>query len=302
VRARVLALVRWLLGDIPERAREPDSGTLVVWVSFAAALGMWLGLRHQPKGDPVLVGTWRMLAHGGIPLVAVAAWELRDAWRRGQPPGSVAFGVTFGGAALLLGPVIARFTDAGLASMATASFLRMSLPGLVGAAAILLGLRLAQRDLKVWGIGLGDWRWWLPHHGVLLAALVPVLMATTWLVKPLADYYPVNKAARTSLEAFGTAHLGIALDFIGWEFLFRGFLLFAFARRGDPLMAILAHAFPFYLLHANKPHVELLSSFVGGIFAGWFCLRAGTFLPLWVIHLTMMTVVGFTSFMMRNWM
>ncbi len=298
----MLALVRWLLGDIPERVREPDSGALVVWVSFAAAIGMWLGLRHQPKGDPVLTGTWRMLVHGGIPLVAVALWELREAWRRGPTPSPAAIGLSVGGIALVLAPIAARFTDAGLAAQSAQSFANMARPGLLGGALLLAGLYAARRDLTKWGIGLGDWRWWLPHHGVLLAALVPVLMLTTWIVEPLAAYYPVNKAARTSLDGFAWAHLGIALDFIGWEFLFRGFLLFAAARRGDALMAILLHVFPFYLLHHNKPHIELLSSFVGGIFAGWFCLRAGSFLPLYVIHLTMITVVGFTSFMMRNWM
>ena len=74
----------------------------------------------------------------------------------------------------------------------------------------------------------------------------------------------------------------------------------AMARRGDALVAILLHAFPFFLLHGNKPEIELLSSFVGGIFAGWFCLRARTFFPLYVIHIVMITTVGFTSFVMRN--
>lgn len=296
----MLALVRWLLGELPERAREPDSGTLAVFVCTAAAIGMWLGLRFQPKGDPVLTGAWRMLVHGGIPLVAVAIWEIREAFRKGPAPSVPAFGLAVGGSALVLAPILARFTDAGLAAQKAASFQNMALPGLVGGALVVTGLVLARRDLREWGMTLGDWRWWLPHHGVLLAALVPVLMLTTWIVEPLAAYYPVNKAARASLDGFAWAHLGIALDFIGWEFLFRGFLLFAVARRGDALLAILLHAFPFYLLHAPKPHIELLSSFVGGIFAGWFCLRAGSFLPLYVIHLTMITVVGFTSFLMRH--
>lgn len=295
-----MAIVRWLLGDIPEFTRQPDSGALLVWVSFAAAIGMWLGLRFQPKGDPVLTGAWRMLVHGGIPLVAVLMWELRDAWRKGAPPPAAAVGLGVAGASLLLAPIAARFTDAGLAAQAAASFANMARPGLLGAALVLVALKLARRDLTAWGIGLGDWRWWLPHHGVLLALLVPVLVLTTWLVEPLAAYYPTHRAARTSIEAFGWAHLGLALDFIGWEFLFRGFLIFAAARRGDALLAILFHVFPFYLLHGPKPHIELLSSFVGGIFAGWFCLRAQTFLPLYVIHITMITVVGLTSFLMRN--
>ncbi|MES2639065.1 MAG: CPBP family intramembrane glutamic endopeptidase [Myxococcota bacterium] len=292
--------MRWLLGDITDRVREVDSGALVVWVAYAAAIGMWLGLRFQPKGDPVLTGSWRMVVHGGIPLVAVALWEVRESVRKGPKPSPVAVGFTVGGMALVLAPIVARFTDAGLAEQVAHSFRNMAAPALVGAGLVLAGLLLAKRDLTKWGMGLGDWRWWLPHHGVLLAALVPVLVATTWLVEPLARYYPTSKAARASLDGFAWSHLGIWLDFIGWEFLFRGFLLFAMARRGDALLAILLHAFPFFLLHGNKPNIELTSSFVGGIFAGWFCLRAGTFLPLYVIHVVMITTVGFTSFLMRH--
>ncbi|MDP2314483.1 MAG: CPBP family intramembrane metalloprotease [Pseudomonadota bacterium] len=298
-------MVRWLLGEIPERIREPNSGALAVWVAYAAAIGMWFGLRLSPKGDPVLVGTWRMLVHGGIPLVAVALWELRDGWRSttapgGAKPSPTSIGLSVAGIALLLAPIAARFSKPGLAFLTSDPFDNMARPALIGTALVLGGLILARRDLSKWGIGLGDWRWWLPHHGVLLAALIPVLVATTYLVPPLAAYYPVNKAARLSLDGFAWAHLGIALDFLGWEFLFRGFLLFGMARRGDALLAILLHVFPFFLLHGNKPHIELLSSFVGGIFAGWFCLRARSFFPLFVIHVVMMTTVGFTSFLMRN--
>lgn len=292
--------MRWLLGDIPDRVREPGSGALVVWVAYAAAIGMWLGLRFQPKGDPVLTGTWRMLVHGGIPLVAVALWELREAAKTGPKPSPAAVGLAVAGITLVLAPIVSRFTDAGLAAQVARSFVNMAAPALVGAGLVVTALLLAKRDLTKWGMGLGDWRWWLPHHGVLLAALVPVLVATTVIVEPLARYYPVNKAARASLDGFAWAHLGIWLDFIGWEFLFRGFLLFAMARRGDALLAILLHVFPFFLLHGTKPHIELTSSFVGGIFAGWFCLRAGTFLPLYVIHVVMITTVGFTSFLMRQ--
>ncbi|MDP2308773.1 MAG: CPBP family intramembrane metalloprotease [Pseudomonadota bacterium] len=292
--------MRWLLGDIPDRVREADSGALVVWVAFAAAIGMWLGLRFQTKGDPVLTGSWRMLVHGGVPLVAMALWDLREGFRRGPRPSAVAVGLAAMGMTLVLAPIAAHFTDAGGVAQRSDPFIYMAAPGLVGTALVFAGLVLARRDLTKWGVGLGDWRWWLPHHGVLLAGLVPVLVATTVLVEPLARYYPVNRAARASVDGFAWAHLGIALDFIGWEFLFRGFLLFAMARRGDALLAILVSVFPFFLLHGNKPHIELLSSFVGGIFAGWFCLRAGTFFPLYVIHVVMITTVGFTSFLMRQ--
>jgi membrane protease YdiL (CAAX protease family) len=292
---RGLAAVRWLLGELVDRPREPDSGKLVVLVAYAAAIGMWFGVKHGYRGDPVLAGAWRMAAHGGVPLIGLALWELRTLpkgpWR------NVAIAAVLG-VVVVIG---ARFTDAGVLWHTEAPVLHLAAPLLGLGTLTLLALRHGGADLSRWGIGLGDWRWWLPHHGVLLATLVPVLMVTTWLVKPLADYYPTYKPARTSLDAFAFSHFGIALDFIGWEFLFRGFLLFAMARRGDALVAVLVQVFPFFILHQGKPEIEFTSSFVGGIFAGWFCLRAGSFFPLFVIHLTMISTVGFTSFMMRNY-
>jgi membrane protease YdiL (CAAX protease family) len=242
-----------------------------------------------------------MAVHGGLPLAAVGMWELwvRRRARGDARGGVVAFVGTLAGVALLLAPLVARFSTAGAAAMATSPGTWIVLPDLCGTVLLLAALRDLGARLADWGIGLGDWRWWLPHHGVLLGLLVPVLVATTWLVPPLAAFYPVYKPARTHLDALVLAHGALALDFIGWEFLFRGFLLFAVARRGDALLAILVQALPFFLLHSPKPEIEMLSSFVGGIFAGWFCLRARSFFPLYVIHLTMITTVGCASFALR---
>ena len=117
---------------------------------------------------------------------------------------------------------------------------------------------------------------------------------------PLAHYYPLYKPAQTSFSELELSLSAIALDFVGWEFLFRGFLLFGLARRGDALMAILLQSLPFFLLHGPKPELEMISSYVGAIFAGWFCLRARTFFPLWVIHVAIISAVSLTAFWIRN--
>jgi membrane protease YdiL (CAAX protease family) len=268
---------------------------LVVFVCTAAALGMWLGSRHAFKNDPMLMGVWRMLAHGGVPLAAVGIWEAR-AWAR---PRALDAALVTAGVTGLLGLCALRFTPLGADWFTAAPTLHLAVPSLVAAALVLAGLAHAGTDLRRWGIGLGDWRWWLPHHGVLLAGLIPVLVLTTVLVPPLAAFYPTYKPARTELDALFMLHGSLALDFVGWEFLFRGFLLFAVARRGDAVLAIVLQALPFFLLHGTKPEIEMLSSFVGGMFAGWFCLRARSFFPLYVIHWVMITTVGCTSFVLR---
>jgi len=289
----------WLLGDIPELPREPGSAVLVSVVCTAAAAGMWLSERHGLHGGPMAVGAWRMLVHGCVPLAALAAWELHVARGRGQfapaPAAIVALGVT-----LLLLPVALGLTKAGASALVASPALRMVLPAAVGATLVLGALRAMGARLGDWGIGLGDWRWWLPHHGVLLLALLPVIAAVTCMVPALAHYYPLYKPARTSLDALQLSLTGLAVDFVGWEFLFRGFLLFGIARRGDAVLAMLLQALPFFLMHEPKPELEMLSSYFGGVLAGWFCLRARSFLPLYVIHVAIITTVSVTAFWLRH--
>ena len=245
------------------------------------------------------VGAWRMLVHGCVPLAALAAWELHVARAAGRlaaaPAAIVALGIT-----LLLLPVAVGLTKAGAHDLAGSPAQRILLPAVVGATLVLVALRAMGARLGDWGIGLGDWRWWLPHHGVLLLALLPVIAAVTCMVPALAHYYPLYKPARTSLDALQLSLSAVALDFVGWEFLFRGFLLFGIARRGDAVLAMLLQALPFFLMHEPKPEVEMISSYFGGVLAGWFCLRARSFLPLYVIHVAIITTVSVTAFWLRR--
>ncbi len=293
------AVVQWLLGDVPELVREPESGALAVVVCTAAAVAMWLGTRQELKGPPVPMGAWRMLVHGGVPLIAVAGWEVRVLWRRGLRP-SAAFFATAVGVALLVLPVLLRFSHEGAKELQAEPMLRMVLPAAVGATLVVAGLKAAGARLADWGIGLGDWRWWLPHHGMLLLALLPAVALTTCLVPPLAAYYPMYKPAQTDFHELWTSVGSLGLDLFGWEFLFRGFLVFGIARRGDALTAILLQAIPFFLLHSPKPEAEMISSYIGAIFAGWFCLRARAFLPLYVIHTAIIATVSFTAYWLRT--
>ena len=272
------------MGELPPPDAEPPADLLIVVVGLVSAVAMEIGSRHQMREAlPIVAGTWRFVVHGGLPLLAVAAWEARR-----QPAGRV-LGV--GSAVVLLPLVVAGVVAPAAMDLMPATFAASAAVavGMAGASVVRSGRR------EWWGLGLGDWRWWFPHHAVLLSLLVPTLVVVTAYSPGLRAYYPTWPDARISLFGFAHQHAGIAVDFLGWEFLFRGFLLFAFARRGDPLLAIFLQAFPFFLLHLRKPEIEMVSSFAGGVAAGWFCLRARSFLPLFVIHWTMITVVGATA-------
>lgn len=284
-------LVRRLLGELPApRAPEAGSGPWVVLGVALASLGMMLGEHHElAKGvAPLARGAWRMNAHLLPCLAAVALWELVG---RGRSP---RLGLAF--VALCAAPLGLRFTSAAALLHEPAVGIGAGLSLFVLLAGL---LRWRAPDAKDWFLGLGDARFWAPRTAAAAALVVAGAALAVQLSPALARFYPTGKAARQSWAAFGEQHLAILLDFIGWEYLFRGFLLALLMRRGDPVAAILLSTVPFFLLHGGKPPVEFLLSLPGGMLAGWFCLRARTFWPLVLLHLCLIGSVGFFAQLLR---
>ena len=135
--------------------------------------------------------------------------------------------------------------------------------------------------------------------GAAVLVLVPAVFVVMSLSPKLAAFYPSWKPARLSVENLLIQQVGIGVDFLGWELLFRGFLLFGVARRGDAQTAIWLQAIPFFLLHRGQPDVELVSSLFGGLLAGWFCLRARSFVPLFILHWAQMMAVAGSGYILR---
>ena len=72
-------------------------------------------------------------------------------------------------------------------------------------------------------------------------------------------------------------------DLLGWEFLFRGFLLFGYARKFG-VEALWLQAVPFALAHVGKPELETLSTIFGGFAFGWIAWRSKSFLYPFLVH------------------
>ena len=84
--------------------------------------------------------------------------------------------------------------------------------------------------------------------------------------------------------------LHVALDFFGWEFFFRGFLLFSLLPVCGPY-ALLLQAVPFALAHLEKPELETLSCIFGGTAFGYVAWRTRSFYYPFLIHWYLGTVV-----------
>lgn len=74
------------------------------------------------------------------------------------------------------------------------------------------------------------------------------------------------------------------VDLIGWEFIWRGLMLFALARALGPGPAIFLQAVPFAFMHLGKPEVETLSTIFGGAGFGFIAWQTESFIYPWLIH------------------
>lgn len=137
-----------------------------------------------------------------------------------------------------------------------------------------------------YGFRLGDWR-----AGVLLTLGGVLLMAPIiWLLgrsnASMHGYYFSQMNIYTPVATF--------LDLFGWEFLFRGWLLFGYARKFGP-DALWLQAVPFALMHIGKPEVETLSTIFGGFAFGWIAYRTRSFIYPFIIHWFIATFVIYVA-------
>lgn len=147
------------------------------------------------------------------------------------------------------------------------------------------------------GVGLGDWRFGLKVLVPTFVAMV-VIVAVASRFDVFSGYYPLNaKIGEEAAHYFGgtggapEAFLGrflayellYGLYFVGWEYFFRGFLLFGLYDRLG-MNGILVGNIPFALLHVSKPFPEALGSIVAGLALGVFALRTRSFWYPCLLH------------------
>jgi uncharacterized protein len=139
---------------------------------------------------------------------------------------------------------------------------------------MLITLFIFRQSPSDYGFRLGNWK-----AGIILTLGGIILMAPIlWLLsrpgdsmqsyyKPFLDGLPWNTF----------------LDLFGWEFFFRGWILFCLARKFGP-EAIWLQAVPFALAHIGKPEIETLSTIFGGFAFGCVAWRTKSFIYPFLIH------------------
>jgi membrane protease YdiL (CAAX protease family) len=144
-----------------------------------------------------------------------------------------------------------------------------------------------------YGLRLGDWRAGIKWTLIFFALGVPILYLAA-RTAAMSSYYA--QGSRTVAQVLGTS----ALDLFGWEFLFRGFLLFSLFRAIGPT-AIVLQAVPFAMAHIGKPELETVSTIFGGIVFGWLAWRSKSFLFPFLLHWLVNTFVIFVAMGIIAW-
>ena len=139
---------------------------------------------------------------------------------------------------------------------------------------MLIILVVFRENPRNFGFTLGDWRAGLvlTLGGILLMA--PILWLLNRSDTSMQDYY------RSSVSGLPWNTFA---DLFGWEFLFRGWILFGYARKFGP-EALWLQAVPFAMAHISKPAVETFSTIFGGFLFGWVAYRSKSFLYPFLIH------------------
>ncbi len=164
--------------------------------------------------------------------------------------------------------------------------------GVLGFALPALVLRLGFRQTAAEaGLGLGDARLALR----LTLAYAAVVVVGAWYFSAGLAFqasYPHFRAAAYDWRLFARYETLYLCYWIGWEYLWRGFLLFG-TRRTLGYYAILVQAIPFALLHLQKPAAEAVLSLPGGILLGLLVWRCRAFWAAVPLHAVQMLALDF---------
>lgn len=137
---------------------------------------------------------------------------------------------------------------------------------------------LFRESPREYGWRLGNWRRGIGYTVAGCAGMALIL----WFVARgdgMQNYYEAKAS-----QDVGRLIVLTGIDLFGWEFLWRGLMLFALARYFGPGPAIWLQAVPFALMHLGKPEIETLSTIFGGAAFGFVAWQSKSFLYPFLIH------------------
>ncbi|MFC2027845.1 CPBP family intramembrane glutamic endopeptidase [Chloroflexota bacterium] len=136
---------------------------------------------------------------------------------------------------------------------------------------------LLRKNPLDFGLRLGNIRLWSIYVAITCIVAFPILLIASRF-SSFEDYYTVGDFNLPTYFLKMVAYQG------GWEFLFRGFLLFGLKERFKE-GSIFIQMIPFLLVHFGKPEIEVISTIPMGVFFGYVAYRGNSYWPAFLIHL-----------------
>lgn len=134
-----------------------------------------------------------------------------------------------------------------------------------------------------YGLSLGNLKVW-PRDVLFYFAVMVVILLVSFKFSRLKITYPLYYKAKFGADHFLIYQAVQLFHMMGWEFFFRGFMLFGLSKKMDSRLSVLIQTIPFALMHYRKPPLEAYGSIFAGIFQGLIGLQAGSFLPCAILH------------------
>jgi uncharacterized protein len=139
---------------------------------------------------------------------------------------------------------------------------------------LLIIMILFRENPKEYGFSFGDWKLGLAYTSLGILFMAPIIYLLGSGNVDMKTYYE-RLLPGLPWTTF--------IDLIGWEFFFRGWILFTYVRKfgHDGLWL---QSVPFALAHIGKPDIETLSTIFGGFAFGWVAYRTKSFFWPFLIH------------------
>ncbi|MFH1084920.1 MAG: CPBP family intramembrane glutamic endopeptidase, partial [Chloroflexota bacterium] len=121
----------------------------------------------------------------------------------------------------------------------------------------------------------------------LSALLAPIGVVVIYLgaTDPgLQAEYPLAKSLVPTPWAFAALELYYLVYYWGWEFFFRGFMLFGIERAAGPVLAVGVTILASTLAHIGKPSGETFAAIIAGVIGGYVALRTRSILYPILLH------------------
>ena len=171
---------------------------------------------------------------------------------------------------------------------------------MLGVIPLLIGRFGLKQSLRDWGVGLGDWKFGLLVTLALYLLFLPILIYVS-TDPAFQAKYPLFRAATKSIWHFRLFEMAYAIYFIGWEFMYRGFMLFGLKPKLG-YYAVFIQTIPFAIMHFGKPQAENLAAVGAGVILGYLALPTRSFWYGWLLHAAIAVTNDLLAVYHKGWL